>query len=114
MLNIKENPWFQGKSFEESDPYVISEAYGDKKIFSVRDEEWKYIESEKKKELYYLPNDTFEQNNLISNSKYKETVLHFHKIVKNHISSNEVERKARNTLLHKNKVKKVARQLKHI
>ena len=111
-LQIEKENSFQGKPFNESSGYIISEALRDHRLTSYRDRDWKLILSKEKKELYHLSEDPGEQENVFDRFKNNQEIKDREKILHHHILNMVQERKKRQTLIQKNKIKGVAQRLK--
>ncbi|HEC92206.1 MAG TPA: hypothetical protein ENI51_04305, partial [Candidatus Atribacteria bacterium] len=112
FLGLQENEWLQGKNVFEAEKFVISEAWKDERITAYRDNEWKFIFSDGKKEFYNLKDDAMEQKNLYGKREYKEKYGEFEKIINNHIKMLEEERRKRKTWLQKEKIKKAMKKIR--
>ncbi|HEC87737.1 MAG TPA: hypothetical protein ENI52_00290, partial [Thermoplasmata archaeon] len=112
FLGLQENEWLQGKNVFEAEKYIISEAWKDERITAYRDNEWKFILSGGKRELYNLKDDAMEQKNLYGTKEYKEKCKEFEKIINNHVKMMEEERRKRKTWLQKEKIKRAMRKIK--
>ena len=111
LLNIESNQWFQGNTFTESDGYIIAEAWKDGRITAYRDNEWKLIINPSGKELYHLTEDKEEKHNVYTDRKNPEKIKQFETIIHHHIKMIEEERRKRETWVHREKIKKVAKKI---
>lgn len=111
LLGIKPDLDMQGSTDFYRKNYIIAEAWRNKRTTAYRDKEWKLILNGDKKELYYLPEDKYEKNNVYK-KEYSKKAKSFEKILNNHIKMINSERIRRETKLHKIKIKKVVKKIK--
>jgi arylsulfatase A-like enzyme len=113
FLGLKPKSKMQGTIISNEKKFIITEAWKNGRITAYRDKEWKLILNDTTKELYYLPEDTFEQNNMYQDKNKKE-LNHFEKIINNHIKMIIMERMKSETQLQKSKIQQAVKKIKKV
>jgi arylsulfatase A-like enzyme len=114
LLNLESSKNLQGTPLLKAPEYVIAEAYKDSRITAYRDSQWKYIESENKKELFNLQDDPSETQNIVTEAKYSTLIDDLSFKIRQHIQDVEKQRMQRETNLHKKQIKQSVGRLKNI
>jgi arylsulfatase A-like enzyme len=112
LLGLPEEESFQGVPLTEHNGFVLSEALGTARLTSYRDLYWKMILSKDKRELYYLPDDPLEKNNVYSDYKKDERIQKMEKQLQQHLVNILCEREKRQTSIQKRKIQRAAQRLK--
>lgn len=112
FIGVNNKNWFQGKNVFEANPFIIAETWKKKRITAYRDEEWKFILSGDKRELYHVKDDPLEKRNLYLDKNYRERSLRYAKLIVAHINKNETEQRYRQTCIHKQKIKRAVGRMK--
>jgi arylsulfatase A-like enzyme len=84
FLGFKQPSEMQGTTIHKKKKFIIAEAWRNSRSTAYRDEEWKLILSDTTKELYHLPHDKLEQNNVYQDT-YKKEIHQVEEILNNHI-----------------------------
>jgi len=112
LLGFKKYELFQGKTFFDSEEYIISEAWKEGRITAYTDKETKLILKKGKNELYDLKKDPFEKQNVFNKKEYKSKLKKPKEILEKHIADIKKEREKRKTMIQKAQIKKSLRRVK--